>query len=71
MRGLSESTDCRLWRGLEMSEWSLSGTVSLIEFNFASSSKSDPIVRSASDSIILLKEWFCRSTGVGWLGRAG
>ena len=54
-----------------MSEWSLSGTVSLIEFNLASSSKSDSIVRSASDSIILLKEWFCRSTGVGWFGRAG
>ena len=54
-----------------MSEWSLSGTVSLIEFNLASSSKSDSIVRSASDSIILLKEWFCRSTGVGWFDKTG
>ena len=54
-----------------MSEWSLSGTVSLIEFNLASSSKSDSMVRSASDSIILLKELFCRSTGVGFAGRAG
>ena len=54
-----------------MSDWSLSGTVSLIEFNLASSSKRDSLVRSASDSIILLKEWFWRSTGVGWSGKAG